>query len=215
MAQLPYLFYDQKPSMSSGAFKELARPLLNRKDASLLENLSLDPDFVTNKQEDDADIEKVLLKLQKKTGCKFIDNWNEWERALRLNLARYRSKKINRDAGEQPGLQPVYYPAALKDASAVASVVINNEGNPLEDEIFLDRERWATIDSLTGNDYFSRDNVFAYYLKILLLERHQLFNAETGFAEYKSLYSEIIESPHEYINNGIDNSGHNSTGEHK
>ena len=210
MAQLPYLFYDQKPPMSSYAFKDLARPFLSKTDYTLLEGLSLEPDKKAPVCADpDAAHKKASL-----TGCKFIDNWYAWERDLRFNVAIHRSKKLHRDTGE---LLNDYqscshsYPATLKDVAAVAATVVNHEGNPLEDEIFFDRERWSTIDTLAGNDYFNRNNVFAYYLKILLLERHILFNAEVGFSEYKSLYAQIIESPHEYIKD----SGHNSTGEHK
>jgi len=38
------------------------------------------------------------------------------------------------------------------------------------------------------------NNIYAYYLKLLLLERRQSFNTEKGFAEYKTLYAEILES---------------------
>lgn len=222
MAQLPYLYHDQKPPMSSGEFKDLARPFLTKRDNALLEGLTLDPDRVNSicsdsaEALDDKTAEPKTKKVSSSTGCKFIDNWNGWERSLRINLAKYRSKKLHRDIEDHPVNQQsasysISFSATLKDASAVATLAVNHEGTPLEDEIFIDRERWITIDSLAGNDYFSRDNVFAYYLKILLLERHILFNEEIGFSEYKKLYAQIIESPHEYVNND----GHNSTGEYK
>jgi hypothetical protein len=47
---------------------------------------------------------------------------------------------------------------------------------------------------LAGIDYFSKNVVFAYFLKLLLLERQQLFDTEKGFTEYKSLYVSIMEN---------------------
>jgi hypothetical protein len=180
--------------MSAESFRDLARPLIDGKDMALLERLSLEPG--------------------KKTGCKLVDDWQDWERSLRLNLAKQREKKINRKSEESSGQQNethVSLPVVLKEASSVAMSAAAHEGTPLEIETYLDKERWATIELLSSYNYFSKNNVFAYYLKLLLLERRQLFNAEIGFAEYKSLYTQIIESPHEYIENG----GHISTGEHE
>jgi hypothetical protein len=168
MAQLPYLVYEQKPPMSSVEFLDLARSLLNRNDASLVECLSLDPK---------AD-----------TGIKFIDNWYDWERDLRLYLAKQRMIKLKRE-----NLNVAEPSAFHLEASATASKAID-ENSPLEGEIIIDKARWNAIESFIGNDYFDRSNVFAYYLKLLLLERRQLFDVEKGFAEYKSLYTYCVQN---------------------
>ena len=192
LAQLPHLMYDQKPPMSSESFKDLARPLIDKNDMNLLDRISLDPGEAT--------------------GNKLIDDWQEWERSLRSNLAIQRAKKLDRKRPENAmDTGQGSLPAAMKDASSVAVAAVTHEYTPLEVELYLDKERWAVIDLLSGYNYFSKNNVFAYYLKILLLERRQLFNAETGFAEYKSIYTQIIESPHDII----DDDGNISTGEHE
>jgi len=171
MAQLPYLIYEQKPPMSSASFKATAAYFLNSADADLLKHLSLDPAFA-----------------QKKTDSDFIDNWREFERALRLNLAKERAIKLKRDAMQitNPPLFPL-------EAAHAASKAID-ESSPLEGEIILDKARWAAIDSMTGSDNFHRNAVYAYFLKLLLLERREAFNTEKGFAEYKSLYASILDS---------------------
>lgn len=181
MAQLPTLVYEQKPPMSSEAFKELAGLLLTKTDAGLLKHLSL---AIISPETSDTPAKK-----KKNTGCKFIDNWRDWECTLRLNLARHRSLKLY----EKDTVEPPVNPA---DAFNTAAVVFTQDGSPLDGELMIDKARWSAIDSLASSNYFHRDNVFAYYLKLLILERHQLFNVENGFAEYKSLYSEIINSPH-------------------
>ena len=157
--------------MSSADFKELALPLINKKDANLLNKLSLNTDYF------------------KTTGCNFIDSWQEWEKILRINLAKQRMIKYKKENVQVP--EP---PAKYVETVTIASKAVD-EFSPLEGEIILDKARWNMIDSLTGSKYyFDRSNVFAYFLKLLLQERRQSFNTEKGFAEYKSLYNSIVES---------------------
>ena len=167
MAQLPYLYYEQMPPMSSENFKELAKPLINKTDFDLLSKISLVP-------------------LNKIVDCKFINNWQNWDRTLRLDLAKQRAIKLKRDI-------PLNEPDFHLDTAAAASKAID-ESSPLEGEILLDKARWNAIDDLAGSDYFHRNSVFAYYLKLLLIERRLSFNVEKGFTEYKSMYASILES---------------------
>jgi hypothetical protein len=66
--------------------------------------------------------------------------------------------------------------------------------SPLEAELFLDKSRWDAIESLQGIDYFTRNTIFGYLLKLLLMERRSFFKAEEGFIEYKGLYASIMEA---------------------
>jgi hypothetical protein len=175
MAQLPYLVYDQKPPMSSSDFKALAKSLMSKNDADIIDNLFLDAN----------------VSPDRNTGCRFIDNWYAWDRELRLNLARQRVVKIKRDNAQIPQ-QPDYH----MDVTTTVTKAID-ETSPLEGEIVLDKARWSAIESFVSSDYFDRSNAFAYYLKLLLLERRQIFNVDKGFAEYKSLYASIVESASE------------------
>ena len=167
MAQLPHLFYEQKPPMSSEEFKTLAKPLMTKCDLALLNQLSLEPQ-------------------EKDTGCNFIDGWQKWDLTLRMDLAKQRAIKLKRDI---PVSEPEYHMAT----SAAASKAFE-ENSPLEGEVVLDKARWFAIEDLAGSDYFHRNNVFAYYLKLLLIERRMSFNVEKGFAEYKSLYASIVDN---------------------
>ena len=185
MAQLPFLIYEQKPPMTSAAFKELAVPILTEEDAAFMDQLAIDPAPETG-----SDINAYAQKAPS-TGCGFIDEWREWERSFRLNLAKHRAVKTKRDSAG--ALEPPPYP---QDAAAAAVRAVNGESSPLEGEIIIDKARWNAIDALAGIDYFDRNNVYAYFLKLVLLERRHLFNVDNGMNEYKSLYAEIIESAH-------------------
>ena len=189
MAQLPYLMYDSALPMSSGEFKELANSFLSRRDASFLKYLSIDLDIKTEAITEDAASLSAENSIYPDflTGCVFVDNWLSWERTMRLSLARHRSLKLYDEAIEPP--------VESADAFNTAASVFIYDGSPLDKEILLDKARWKAIDLLTGDDYFHQNNAYAYYLKLLILERRQLFDVEKGFSEYKSIYAEIINNP--------------------
>jgi len=169
--QLPYLVFGQAPPMSPEAFRDLALTLLDEQDAALLDTLGvgLKPSLDTTS-----------------SGSDFIDKWREWERILRLNLVKHRAAKLKREA---PAVEPPVLPS---DAAAAAAKAVQE--TPLEGEIEIDKARWHAIDTLLeGSGPFDRDTVFAYMLKLIILNRQALFQAERGFSEYKSLYASILE----------------------
>lgn len=162
-SQLPYLVYGQPAPFSSEKFKELCFSKLSKTDSLEIENCILDP-------------------KEKSPSSQFVKAWYVWENALRLNLARYRAAKLNRSAAEPPA-----YPA---DVASLAKNAVAIE-SPLEAELFLDAARWKTIEALQGLQYFNVNTVYAYLLKLLLMERRAAFVMEEGFAEYKRLYALI------------------------
>jgi hypothetical protein len=182
-AQLPDLVFGQGAPMSSAAFRDLVQRLLGKKDSDMLDRLSLDPADPLSDPSRPAYEQNAAP-----SGCGFIDDWREWERSLRLNLARNRALHLKRE-----GDAPVDPPAHPSDAAAAALKAGMSDESPLETEFFLDRARWNAIDHLQGITYFSRNTIYAYYLKLLLLERRKSFDTEAGFAEYKSLYASILE----------------------
>jgi len=179
MAQLPVLIYDQKMPMSSEEFKALALSVLDENDSNLFIHLSLDPDPCS--KEEPAYKETALA-----TGCDFIDNWRVWERTFRLNLSKHRAHHLKREVSS---IEPPVMPA---EAAAAASRAVSGDNSPLESEILIDKARWNAISEFAGIEYFNVGSVFAYYLKLLLMERRASFNNEKGISEYKSLYASIL-----------------------
>ena len=192
-AQLPSLIYGQNPPMSSEAFREMARPNLEEQDAALLDLLDLDPAPKSTALSDSASsIEESGPSYSDNanaSGSDFIDNWRQWERTLRLCLARQRSQKTKRE-GSAP-VEPPQFPA---DAAAAAQRAVAAWDSPLEAELGLDKARWDAIEMFQGVDYFDRNTIYAFFLKLKLLERRVSFKVEEGFAEYKSLYASILSS---------------------
>lgn len=182
-SQLPYLIYGQTPPMSSAAFRDLAKSLLNDQDSALLDLVNLDPQLKKTGDEGPSYADNAPA-----SGSDFIDNWREWERSLRLNMARHRSIKAKREGGA-----PVEAPIYPADAAAAAVKAVVATESPLEAEILIDKARWNAIEYLQGIDYFDRSTVYAYLLKLMILERRASFKTEEGFAEYKSLYASILD----------------------
>jgi hypothetical protein len=172
VAQLPALVYGQGGApMSSAHFRELAKQALSPGDGALLDLFTLNP-FGAPKNG--------------AASCPFLDQWREYEKSLRLNLAKYRGAKIKRELPADVPDYPADAAAAAKAAAAMDS--------PLEAELFLDESRWRAVDLFQGLNYFDRNTVYAYLLKLLLLERRACFRTEEGFAEYKGLYAAVMEA---------------------
>ena len=179
VAQLPSLIYGQNIPMSSEAFLALAREQMSSKDAAVLDYCTLDPDPLVD-EESGATYENPPPK----TASSLVNNWKKWERTLRLNLAKTRAQELKR----QP---PAEVPEDPHDAAAVAKTALYME-SPLEAEQYLDKARWDAIENFQGIDIFSENTLYAYLLKLLLMERKALFNAEEGYTEYKGLYAAIL-----------------------
>jgi hypothetical protein len=175
-SQLPYLIFGQEPPMSAAAFKELAAGFLDDEDKAQIDRCVLAAPQEKPPLLPPAPGDLPALKSD------FIKGWLEWERALRLNLARFRSQRRKREGAEAPD-----YPADAAQAAKTASAM----DSPLEAEIFLDKARWDAIERLKGLDDVGSNMVFAYLLKLLLMERRSSFKTEEGFMEYKTLYDSI------------------------
>jgi hypothetical protein len=179
-AQLPYLVYGQQPLVSSAAFREDCINFLNAEDRAQLDSCTFDIP---------ASLPSSLPPLPGESSppsSEFIKAWREWERSLRLNLVRYRSQRLKR---ETQGNAPDYPIDAVEAAKAATA-----QDSPLEAEIILDKARWNAIERLRGLDNFGSEMIFAYLLKLVLMERRMSFKTEEGFMEYKTLYASIAGS---------------------
>jgi hypothetical protein len=173
--------------MTSKAFKVQCQDYLSAGDMGLLDLCTLEPD-PSGPVASEKNPMIAYVDPPRATGSDFIDSWRKWERSLRLNLARLRALRLKRKGAD--AIEPPDYPANAVNA-AKAAVVMDS---PLEAELFLDKTRWETIENLQGLDFFSVNTIYAYLLKLQLMERRALFKVEEGFAEYKGLYASIMDT---------------------
>lgn len=70
-------------------------------------------------------------------------------------------------------------------SSRIAAIV--GEGTPLEKEVRIIQYQWEQLEELTAGHYADIEAVFAYKLKLLLLERWWSFDTEQGWAKFSQL----------------------------
>jgi hypothetical protein len=170
--QLPLLRYGSPPPLSTAAFMERYGPMLDAGDRSLIQRYCKLGATTT---------------APANTPSSFINAWCKREQALTVALAKLRAAALKRSLPDGVAGNPD------ADTTALAKTAFEMD-NPLEAELYLDKGRWDAIEALVGTEYFSADVVFAYFLKLLLIERRSSFKVEEGFAEYKALYAGILES---------------------
>jgi hypothetical protein len=170
VATLPFIEYGDKPPVSSEEFREQCNGLLHPDDAALIRYCYYNP--------------PVAVEALQPTGSDFIDLLMARERTLLLNLAYLRAGKLKRPSPEDP-------PHDVPRAEAVAKTAFDM-ADPLEAAIFIDKSRWGALNDMVGIDLFGVNNIFAYLMKLQLLERRQCFDAEIGTVKYKELYDSIL-----------------------
>jgi hypothetical protein len=156
--------------MSSEAFRERCDDLLHPSDAALIPYCRYDP--------------KLAVETVQPTGSDFIDLLMARERTLNLNLVYLRAARFRRPS---PGDPPHDVPRAEAVAKAAFEMT-----DPLEAAIYIDQSRWGALDAMVGFGYFAVNNIYAYLLKLQLLERRQYFDVERGTAGYRERYDSIL-----------------------
>ncbi len=173
-----YYLVSQLPNISSGEskanlpmntvqFREVAGRFITPKEKTVLEGLSLVPP----------------LELSS-TGSKFLDVWYEKERNLRCALAQIRAQKMKKDSFPLPA-------GCTADIISAARTAVGMD-SPLSAEQFLYEYRLRLLDDLCPLDAFSIDAVYAYGLRLMLVERMRKFEVENGKTSYHEIYDTIL-----------------------
>ena len=174
-----YYLVSQLPNISSAegktalplnveSFKELAGRYISQAEKAVLNGLSLVPP-------------KELAS----TGSAFLDTWYEKERNLRFALAQIRAQKLKKDSVPLPS-------GCTADIIAAARTAVGMD-SPLSAEQFLHDYRLRLLDELRPMDGFSIDAVYAYGLRLMLVERMRKFEVENGKTSYHKIYDTILD----------------------
>ena len=154
--------------LNEASFKELCCRFLSEEEKITLNGLSLVPP-----------------KELSSTGSVFLDTWYEKERNLRYALAQIRAQKMKKDASVLP-------PGVTADIIQAARTAVGMD-SPLSAEQFLFDYRIRLLDELRPLDSFSVDAVYAYGIKLLLVERMKKFDVEIGKTSYHKIYDNILD----------------------
>ena len=148
-------------------FKELCGRFLTEKECRIIDSLSLIPP-----------------RQNESIGSKFLDVWYEKERNLRFALAQIRAQKMKKDAYILP-------PGMTADILQAARTAVGMD-SPLSAEQFLYEYRIKLLDDIKPIDNFSVDAVYAYGLKLMLVDRIRKFDVENGKISYRKIYDNIL-----------------------
>ena len=164
----------QSPPLCSEDMLEQCRCFMDKPDYLQLLRTDLSPHFPP--EESDSGADALCLG----------DQFRVWERSLRNDLARLRSARQNQD-GETftRGSERAF-------GTAAAAAEAMEQPTPLEAELYLNRCRWVKAEELSAGHLFDVDFLAGYRLKLLLQERHAMFEEERGFAAYRSIYSRVL-----------------------
>ena len=173
-----YYLVSQLPNISSSEskaalpltgteFLELASRFITEDEKAVLQGLSLIP---------------PMENLS--TGSAFLDVWYEKERNLRCALAQIRAQKMKKDSVPLP-------PGCTADIISAARTAVGMDST-LSAEQFLFEYRLHLLDDLRPLDGFSIDAVYAYGIKLLLVERMKKFEVENGKTSYHEIYDTIL-----------------------
>jgi len=170
VSQLPNISTSEGKSalpLTGNQFRELCSRFVSNDEKKNLEELSLVPP-----------------RENSSTGSVFLDTWYEKERNLRFALAQIRAQKMRKDA--------VSLPAGITaDILQTARTSVGMD-SPLSAEQFLFDYRIRLLDDLRPIDSFSIDAVYAYGIKLMLVERMRKFDTEIGKTSYHKIYDDIL-----------------------
>lgn len=114
----------------------------------------------------------------------FLRQWAAFYKMLEAELCYQRNVKLNK-----PCAVPECRDAEI--AQAVTSAV--NATDPLTGERILSELEFRHLDELCSMHNFDDTVLFAYAMKLKLLQRQQLFRKESGLASFNALLTKINE----------------------
>ncbi len=153
--------------ITSEKFQEICCRFVKENEKSIIKNLSLIPP-----------------KENTPTGSDFLDNWYSKERNLRFALAQIRAQKLKKDSVSLPA-------GCTADIVTAARTAVGMD-SPFSAEQFLFEYRIKLLNDISPLDYFSIDSIYAYGIRLLLVERMKKFDMEKGKISYRKIYDGIL-----------------------
>ena len=170
-ATLPGLRFGASPPFSSSEFLSLCRTHLSSEDYSIVESST-----------------SSVLKSERNatSASNLVRQYISWERSLRNELSRLRARSFGKNEEE------FIRNTELSGEGTRTALNVFSVDDPLQAELFLERQRWNALEQMASGSDFRLDAIVAYRIKLDILERIGKYKGEIGSANYKSLYEEIL-----------------------
>lgn len=160
ISSLPALDINTAPPLSHEAFLQSCRDWLNREECEAVE----------------------ALLYEKPSAHPFVAAWMDKETILRNALVQIRA----RAAGVDASLHTHYAHGCDKKIESDAEDAVQHH-NPQEKERSIDKIRWETVEELQGPDPLSINSIFAYAVKLAIVDRWSKRSSESGHETFGEL----------------------------
>ena len=164
---LPHLSFEGPPPIDRGEFLARIESELTTSDMEILRSVR-------------------LYQMEPERGpIHVLEQWYDWERGLRNQLARLRAAKLGMDYKEftQAGNENALSTRLANEIFQIDS--------PLDAENKLNKIRWDFLEELEVGHHFDVERLAVYFLKIQILERKSLFNKEKGRERLGSVTEQV------------------------
>ncbi|MDR4503406.1 MAG: DUF2764 domain-containing protein [Candidatus Scalindua sp.] len=163
VASLPSLYLEVPPPVRRDEFLAMCKRYVKKNDFALLESINM------------------LDLKQKDISSGVLGDFFNFESRLRNALAELRSQRLGFAVENCAG----------NDISDHEQMLIAEEAlhapSPLKAEEILNKARWRYLDELEFGHYFDRDRLVVFFIKLQILERIALFDAERGLRTLQSI----------------------------
>lgn len=169
VAALPYVTFDQENPVDIDGFLQFCRRMMKTHDYELVLHAQLD-DFPSPPRQNQT-----------------LNQWQNWEKALRNELVKLRAGQI--------GIDPVEFLAPAQELLEVRDIAREafNQDSPLQAEMILMKERWSFLESLELDHFFDVETILLYFLKLQIVARKGRFAEDEGKEKFEKIYRNIIE----------------------
>jgi Protein of unknown function (DUF2764) len=173
VSSLPFLGFDNTPSIKLDEFIAICKSTLVEKDFDVINSISLN-----NLREMDP-------------GISVLKKWISWEGTLRNEIAKLRTDSLGFDSGEY-----LFEIESNSETPGIAGNVFKLD-SPILAEEMMDKARWYFLDELEQGHHFDLEKLIIYSLRLQILERKSMFTTENGNVNFQEIYENIKEAIHE------------------
>lgn len=157
-------------------------------------------DKETSKRLPDVELSERYWKFMLSQKEKFVKKYAEFSLNIKNLITALNCRKYHLDI-EKEVICDTFFSQQLKTSKAkdfeladdypYVDKILNlfDKGNTAEREYKIDMLYWEFLDELTENKYFTFDNVLAFTLKLMILERWSKMTTEQG----KKIFRELLD----------------------
>jgi hypothetical protein len=163
VTSLPSLYLDTPPPIRKEDFLAMCKRYVKKSDFDMLRSVQL------------------IDAKQKEIPSGVLGDFLNFELRLRNALAILRSQRLGIEIEDS-----VSYDTSDHEQILLAEEAFHAP-SPLKAEVILNKARWRYLDEIEFGHYFDMEKLIIFFIKLQMLERIALFDAERGLMTLQSI----------------------------